>query len=125
LVVDDDPHVADLVRQLLEDEPYVITTAMDGQEALAAVSRQRPDIVLLDLLMPHLDGFSVLAHLQQEPDYRDLPVLVLTAKTLTVEEQGRLQERVRTVIQKGGLERAALIQELQAALQTYGHRRNG
>jgi CheY-like chemotaxis protein len=75
--------------------------------------------------MPHLDGFSVLAHLQQEPDYRDLPVLVLTAKTLTVEEQGRLQERVRTVIQKGGLERAALIQELQAALQTYGHRRNG
>ena len=125
LVVDDDPQVADLLRQLLEGEPYAITTAMDGQEALAAVSRQRPDIVLLDLLMPRLDGFGVLAHLQQEPDYRDLPVLVLTAKTLTVEEQGLLQERVLTVIQKGGLEREALIQELQAALQTYGRRRNG
>jgi PAS domain S-box-containing protein len=125
LVVDDDPQVADLVQQLLEGEPYAITTAMDGQEALAAISRQRPDIVLLDLLMPRLDGFGVLAHLQREPDYHDLPVLVLTAKTLTVAEQALLQERVLAVLQKRGLEREALIQELRAALQTYGRSRNG
>ena len=95
LVVDDDPQVGDLVRQLLEDESYEIEAVVDGQEALQAVTRQRPDVMLLDLLMPHLDGFSVLEYLQQDPRYRDMPVIVLTAKMLTVEEKTLLQQRVR------------------------------
>ena len=124
-MVDDDPQVVDLVRQLLEGESYAITTAADDQEALAAISRQRPDIVLLDLLMPRLDGFGVLVHLHRQPACRDLPVLVLTAKTLTVAEQALLQDRALTVLQKCELERAALIQELRTVLQTYGLSRNG
>ena len=107
------------MRQLLQDEPYAIETVADGQEALQAVARQQPDVMLLDLLMPHLDGFGVLAHLQQDPRYHDMPVIVLTAKTLTSEEQTRLQQRVLTVMQKGGLERDGLIQEVRSALQAY------
>ena len=123
LVVDDDPQVVDLVRQLLEGESYAVAAAMDGQEALEALAKQRPDVILLDLLMPRLDGFGVLEYLRQESHTRDLPVIVLTAKTLTTEEEALLRQRVLTVIQKGGLERDALIRELRSALQAYQHQR--
>jgi CheY-like chemotaxis protein len=119
LVVDDDPHVIDLVRQLLEDQPYEIETASDGQAALEALAQRQPDVILLDLLMPRLDGFGVLEYLHHTPRYRNIPVLVLTAKTCTAEEQALLHTRVRTVIQKQGLERAGLIQEVRAALLAY------
>jgi CheY-like chemotaxis protein len=72
--------------------------------------------------MPRLDGFGVLEYLRQEPRTRDLPVIVLTAKTLTAEEEALLRQRVLKVIQKGGLERNALIQEVRVALQAYRHK---
>ena len=116
-MVDDDPQVVDLVRQLLEGEPYEVTAAVDGQAALDAIDQQQPDIVLLDLLMPRLDGFAVIEHLRQDSDHRALPIIVLTAKTLTASEHTRLDQSVRTVIQKRGLERSTLIDELQSLLQ--------
>jgi CheY-like chemotaxis protein/anti-sigma regulatory factor (Ser/Thr protein kinase) len=119
LVVDDDPQVVDLVRQLLEGEPYEVIAAADGQEALEAISHQRPDIVLLDLLMPRLDGFAVIEHLRQDAQYRQLPVIVLTAKTLTAADYALLDQSVRTVIQKRGLDRSTLIEELQGLLRVY------
>jgi threonine synthase len=75
--------------------------------------------VLLDLLMSRPDGFAVIEHLQQDPDSRELPVIVLTAKTLTAAEHTRLDQSVRTVIQKRGPERGTLIDELQGLLQGY------
>jgi len=119
LVVDDDPQVVDLVRQLLEGEPYAVVAVADGQEALEAISHQRPDIVLLDVLMPRLDGFAVIEHLRQEAQYRQLPIIVLTAKTLTATEYTRLDQRVRTVLQKRGLDRGTLIEELYGLLRVY------
>jgi signal transduction histidine kinase/DNA-binding response OmpR family regulator len=119
LVVDDDPRVVDLVRQLLEGELYTVEAAADGLEALEAVARRQPDVILLDLLMPRLDGFGVLEALQQELHTRTIPVIVLTAKTLTAEDKALLQQRVLAVIQKQGLERNALIRGLRSALQAY------
>ncbi len=119
LVVDDDPQVVDLVRQLLEGEPYEVMAAADGQEALEAIQQQQPDIVLLDLLMPRLDGFAVIEHLRQDPRYQQLPVIVLTAKTLTAAEDARLDQSVRTVIQKRGLDRGTLMAELQGLLRVH------
>ena len=119
LVVDDDPYVVDLVHQLLADQPYEIEAASDGQAALEAIARCQPDVILLDLLMPRLDGFGVLSYLQHTPRYRDIPVIVLTAKTCTAEEQALLHARVRTVLQKQGLERDGLLQEVRAALLAY------
>jgi len=69
--------------------------------------------------MPRLDGFAVIEHLRQAPDSRALPVIVLTAKTLTAAEHTRLDLSVRTVIQKRGLERGTLIDALQSLLQGY------
>ncbi len=124
LVVDDDPKVADLVRQLLEGEPYTVRTAADGQEALDAVAGQLPDIMLLDLLMPRLDGFGVITRLQQDPAYRDIPIIILTAKTLSAEELSQLQQGVTRVVQKRALERDVLIRELRRALRAYRQNRD-
>jgi signal transduction histidine kinase/DNA-binding response OmpR family regulator len=119
LVVDDDPNVVDLVRQLLEDEAYEIRSAADGQAALEAISKQPPDIILLDLLMPRLDGLGVIEQLRQSSQHRDIPIVVLTAKILTNDEIVQLQQSVSKVVQKQGLERETLLQELRTALQTY------
>jgi CheY-like chemotaxis protein/anti-sigma regulatory factor (Ser/Thr protein kinase) len=119
LVVDDDPLVVELVRQLLEGEGYDIEAASDGLAALKMVKEHRPDIILLDLMMPHLDGFGVIEALQQDDRGRTIPVIVLTAKMLTQEEKSLLQQQVLTVIQKGGLERQVLMQELRTSLQAY------
>jgi CheY-like chemotaxis protein/nitrogen-specific signal transduction histidine kinase len=119
LVVDDDPHVVDLVGQLLEGEPYEIMSVADGEAALEAIAHRRPDVILLDLLMPRMDGFALIEQLQQAPLSQQIPVIVLTAKTLTAAEQALLEQSVRTVIQKRGLDRETLIQELRGLLQAY------
>jgi CheY-like chemotaxis protein len=119
LVVDDDPQIVDLVCQLLEGEPYEIVSAADGQAALAAIARRRPDVILLDLFMPRMDGFALIEQLHQDPQSQQIPVIVLTAKTLTAPEQAFLDQSVRTVIQKRGLDRDTLIQELRGLLQAY------
>jgi len=119
LVVDDDPQVVDLVRQILEDEPYEVMAAADGQEALEAITQTRPDVVLLDLLMPGMDGFTVIERLRQDPQTHHIPVIVLTAKTLTDAEHAMLEQRVRKVIEKRGLDRDTLLQELRSLLQAY------
>jgi CheY-like chemotaxis protein len=123
LVVDDDLLVHDLVVQLLEGEAYDVQTASDGREALAAISRRRPDVILLDLLMPQMDGFGVLEEMRQDPQLRDIPVIVFTAKTLTPDEQGRLDQVTSHVIRKAGLESELLFDELRSALRVHERRR--
>jgi CheY-like chemotaxis protein len=116
LVVDDDPQVVDMVRQFLDESLCEVEAVADGQAALEAVARQRPDIILLDLMMPRLDGLGVIEQLRQDPDYRDIPVVVLSARTLNAEERTLLEQSVSQVIRKQGLEAEVLIQELQKAL---------
>lgn len=116
LVVDDDPMVADMVRQMLENSGYRITTAPDGLVALEMIANQPPDIILLDLMMPRMDGLGLLHQLRQSPAYKHIPVIVLSAKTLSREEATTLQESVVTVLQKQGMEERTLLNELQKAL---------
>ena len=113
LIVDDDPEARNLLIQLLEDSDCRPRTAASGREGLAAMTAARPDAVLLDLLMPEMDGFAVIERMQQDPALRSVPVIVITAKDLTVEDRMFLQERVHAVIQKAGLERERLIKILE------------
>ena len=115
LVADDDPDVFDLVAQLL-GEHYELEAARDGIDALAAIARNRPDVILLDLMMPGLDGFAVIERLRQNPDHRAIPIVVLTAKNLSVDEASGLSSRVSKVIYKQGLVGDALIREIEDAL---------
>jgi CheY-like chemotaxis protein len=119
LVVDDDPQVVDMVRQLLENSGFQISAAPDGVAALEAIAQAAPDAILLDLMMPRLDGFAVIEQLQRNPATRRIPVIVLTAKSLESAEASRLQEGVAKIIQKQGLEGQVLLEEIQRALHQY------
>jgi CheY-like chemotaxis protein len=125
LVVDDDPDVADLVRQLLEGSGYRVEAAADGAAALHALAERRPDAILLDLLMPQMDGFDVIRALQEDAERRAIPVIVLTAKMLTRKERRLLKKHVMAIIEKDGLDRAALIEELKQVVPATARRHWG
>ena len=81
LVVDDDPDILDAITMILESRGYKVVTARDGIEALANLKAEKPDLMILDLLMPKMDGFGVCKELQDPrwSKYRDIPILILTS----------------------------------------------
>ena len=80
LAVDDERHIVRLVQVNLEKHGYEVVTAYDGKEALAKIESEKPDLVVLDVMMPFMDGIEVLQTLRKNPATRDLPVIMLTAK---------------------------------------------
>lgn len=80
LAVDDERHIVRLVQVNLERAGYQVVTAFDGKDALEKVEAENPDLVVLDVMMPYMDGFEVLQNLRKNPNTRDLPVIMLTAK---------------------------------------------
>ncbi len=80
LAVDDERHIVRLIQVNLERAGYQVATAFDGPEALRKVEAEKPDLVVLDVMMPKMDGFEVLKRLQANPETRDIPVIMLTAK---------------------------------------------
>jgi CheY-like chemotaxis protein len=113
LVVDDDPKVIDMVQQMLDGEDFVIETAADGIEALSHVEQSQPDAILLDLLMPRMDGFQFIHELREQQLSRSIPIIVLTAKSLTSEEQLQLEKSVAAIVQKQGLGSDTLIEKIR------------
>ncbi|MGB5248088.1 MAG: PAS domain S-box protein [Gammaproteobacteria bacterium] len=113
LVVDDEPDVRELTRRTLEAEGLGVREAGNGQEALEEVARKRPGLIILDLMMPVMDGFEFVLRLRQNPDTADLPVVVVTAKELTAEDRERLHGKVHQVMQKGGFRREDLVNEVR------------
>jgi len=81
LVVDDDPDILDAVSMILESQDYEVVTARDGEEGLAKLKAEMPDLMILDLLMPKMDGFAVCKELQDPrwAKYRNIPILILTS----------------------------------------------
>ena len=79
LIVDDEPFNVDYIEQELEDSAYQLLTASNGREALDKIHSELPDLVLLDLMMPVLDGFAVLSQLKADPHLRDIPVIIISA----------------------------------------------
>jgi PAS domain S-box-containing protein len=116
LVVDDDPNIADMLRQFLPESEFKLDSALDGIAGLQAIEANRPDIILLDIIMPRLDGFGVIENLRANPQTRDLPIIVISAKELTEAESARLKETVAFVMQKQGFQGEKLIQEINSAL---------
>src|SRR5688500_1407524 len=86
LVVDDDHAVQDTIRRCLELEGYDVALAADGRQALDEIARVQPQLVILDMLMPHLDGVSVVMLLRDRPETASLPILVLTAKAYSADK---------------------------------------
>jgi CheY-like chemotaxis protein len=93
LVVDDDPDILDGILAVLESQPYRLQTARDGKRCLEMIEVERPDLLILDLLMPRMDGFAVIRFLRENPTYDKLPIMVLTT---VVEDASRRRYELET-----------------------------
>jgi signal transduction histidine kinase/CheY-like chemotaxis protein len=116
LVVDDDPKSRDVLRRTLAKEGWTVAEATNGREAIAALEGSRPGLVLLDLMMPEMDGFEVLERMRCEETWREIPVIVVTAKDLTRDEIDRLNGHVAKVLQKGAYQRRDLLADIHAII---------
>ena len=118
LIVDDDPGVLDMHAQIVRCQfpQFQILLAANGREALLLLQAGKPDLVLLDLMMPELDGFGVLEAMQKMESACNIPVIVLTARTLADEEMARLNRSVEAVLSKGVFTTAETMTRIQEVL---------
>ena len=116
LVIEDDPTTRSMLRRLLERQGWTVAEAKNGRDGLERMRASRPALVLLDLMMPEMDGFAFLDALHDGGDNDAPPVVVLTAKALTRDEQRRLAGQARSVIEKGSCSQAELEQEVRRAI---------
>jgi CheY-like chemotaxis protein len=114
LVVDDDPNARDMLRPGLEKAGWSVLEAENGREALARLARSAPRLILLDLMMPQMDGFEFLDEFRRNAAWRSIPVLVVTAKELTAEDRSRLHGGVARILEKGSLTPKQLLEEVKA-----------
>jgi CheY-like chemotaxis protein len=119
LVVEDDPSSRRTLRQMLKKEGFEVAEAENGRVALEHVARSRPSVILLDLMMPQMDGFEFVADLRSREEWRTIPVVVLTAKDITQEDRLRLNGYVTQVIQKGTYGRDALLAEVRDLVRAH------
>jgi hypothetical protein len=117
LVVEDNDIAGLQIRSALEEKGYRIRIASNGKEALETIKQSCPRAIILDLMMPGMDGFQVLDTLRAAPETRNLPILVLSAKELTSDERARLSHnKVRQLIRKGSIDRNQLVDCIETLL---------
>ncbi len=119
LVVEDDEMVCRMFRHVLEKEGLPVVEADNGLVALDRVAERQPSLILLDLMMPKMDGFQFIVELRRNPDWQAIPVIVITAKDLTPEDHRRLNGRVEQILEKRAYNRAELLHEVGTLVHTH------
>jgi CheY-like chemotaxis protein len=107
--VEDDEATRSVLGRALTGEGRVVREAANGRIALALLEQEVPGLILLDLMMPEMDGFELLAALRDRPEWEKIPVVVITAKDLTAEDHARLNGAVQHVVPKNGQSPEALL----------------
>jgi CheY-like chemotaxis protein len=123
LVVDDDAALRALLRRSLEREGYTVVEAENGRVALRRLAESRPGLILLDLMMPEMNGFEFLAECRLHPEWRAIPVVIVTAKDVSAEDRRRLNGWVEAVLLKGAAPQDALLAEVRELVATNVARR--
>ena len=118
LLVEDEPFQRQRMRAWLESQRCMVLEAANGREALDRLNHGKPDLILLDLMMPEMDGFQVVATLQGEPGWRDIPVIVITALDLDAPARERLNCGVQSVLVKETFRPADLVERIRRIAQT-------
>ncbi len=119
LVVEDDPSSREMIVRMLRKENLSVTEAENGRVALDRVAQNMPDLILLDLMMPEMDGFEFIMHLRKNEAWRSIPIVVVTAKELTEEDRLRLNGHVKKILQKGALNRDDLLRQIYDLVEGY------
>lgn len=113
LIVEDDTGMREMLRRRLEKEAWTVIEAENGRVGLERMAERQPDLILLDLMMPEMDGFEFLDKIRQQDAWRSIPVIVITAKELKPEDRQRLNGSVEKILQKGAYSRDELISEVR------------
>jgi len=117
--VEDDPNMREMLRRMLETDDWKVAAAENGLVALELLARAQPSLILLDLMMPVMDGFQMVSELQKHEDWRRIPIVVISAKELAPEDRRRLQGHVKTILQKGTFSREALMREVKQTVRLF------
>jgi CheY-like chemotaxis protein len=118
LLVEDDIETREMMARTLDKAGWAVSEASNGQEALDMMSEFQPRLILLDLMMPVMDGFEFLTAMRARSDWRHIPVIVITAKDLTGDDREQLTGRVEKVIEKNAYTREQLLQRVSEAVAT-------
>jgi len=118
LIVDDDKELNLVMQMLLTNAGYQAVSAFGGKEAIASIEKARPDIVLLDLMMPEVSGFDVLESIYKKPGLSGLKVIIMTAKVLTKKELDELNSRAVTILEKGSRSIREILSDIKKNLET-------
>lgn len=121
LIVDDDPDILEGILTILETQPYRLATARDGKQCMSMLAEEVPDVLILDLLMPHMDGWGVIREMRSEPRYAKVPIMILTtviedASRRRYELETGMAMDVQNYVQKPA-KPADLIQRIEKLLQ--------
>jgi CheY-like chemotaxis protein len=116
LVVDDDEPTREIIAELLKTKGYVVATAADGVSARSQVAASLPQLVILDLMLPKVSGFELLAEWRADPLTTELPIFVLTSKELTAQEKAYLRTNAQSLFRKHESWQEALLKQLQRAV---------
>ena len=119
LLVEDDEATREIMRALLTREGWKVLEAANGRVALDAMQTSRPDLILLDLMMPEMDGFEFAQRLRERPAWQAIPVIVLTAKDITEADRLRLKGYVEKIVQKGAWDHEAVLREIRALITAH------
>jgi signal transduction histidine kinase/DNA-binding response OmpR family regulator len=125
LVVDDDAGNRQLLRRILEEEGYTVVEAQNGRAALERMGERTPGAILLDLMMPEMDGFEFVNALRAREAWRQIPVVIITAKDLTAVDHERLNGSVVQILQKGAYDQEQLLADVRALVTASIGRRKG
>jgi CheY-like chemotaxis protein/nitrogen-specific signal transduction histidine kinase len=125
LVVEDDVATRQVLRRTLAKQGWAVAEAENGRAALEQVARHKPELILLDLIMPEMDGFEFLFELRKQEPWQSIPVVVLTSKDLSPEERLRLTGNVEKILQKGAYSRDMLLREVRKTVARYTGRSQG
>ncbi len=116
LVVEDEAATRELICRVLEKEGWQIDEAINGLDALQRLSQFVPDVILLDLMMPEMDGFEFLAGIRKNPEWKNIPVIIVTAKSLSSEDRAQLNGSFQTLVRKDGDEIEIILNQLNEIL---------
>ncbi|MCX7920021.1 MAG: response regulator [bacterium] len=120
LVVEDDPATREMISRMLLKEGWKVFTAENGRVALMQLEQTIPALILLDLMMPEMDGFEFLAELRKQQKWQSIPVVVITAKDLSHQDRQRLEGSVQRILQKGDYGKEDLLREIKNQVLAVG-----
>ncbi len=120
LIIEDDEATREMMGQMMIKEGWQAHTATNGQEAIERMATLRPDVILLDLMMPEMDGFEFAERVNNHPEWKHIPIIVVTAKNITVEDRNRLNGYVKNIVQKGIYTKEELQQEISKWIKAIG-----